>query len=127
MKINSPCYKCISYAICVNRDYVICDVLFEHMNDNGINGRIATLALMKCIAVRIYHFTDKVEFINDRKEVWKHLKRRMMDYKPNYLRLVVVLGFYYYRVRIWYVMAKIPVIEKVEYVRDLLKGRHIWD
>lgn len=71
--------------------------------------------------------TDKVEFIRDRQAIWEHLKARMKDHEPKYLRLIVLLGFCYYRVVIRCLSVVIPVVEKFEYVRDLLKGRHIWD
>ena len=127
MKINSPCYKCISYAICINKHYVMCDQLHHIISNGNIGNKVATIAIMKCLGLRVYYNADKVEFVRDRMEIWVALKRRMRDFKPKYLRLLVLLGFCYYRVRIWFIRFGIPIIEKFEYVRDLLKGRHIWD
>jgi len=127
MKINSPCYRCLSYAICINEKFVMCDELHYVIYNGNIDDKVATIAIMKCLGLRIYYNTDKVEFVTDRKEIWGALKCRMREYKPKYLRLIVLLGFCYYRVRIWCIRIGIPVIEKVEYVIERLKGRHIWD
>ncbi len=127
MKIKSPCYKCISYAMCVNKHYVMCDQLHYVISNGSISERVSTIAIMKCLGLRVYRNTDKVEFVRDYKEIWVAVMRRMRDSKPKYLRFVVILGFCYYRVKVRCLAAAIPVVEKVEYVRDLLKGRHIWD
>ena len=127
MKINSPCYRCISYAICINKKFVMCDELHSLISNGNILEKIATLAVMKCLGLRVYHNTDKVEFVRDRKEIWGALKRRMKQFEPKYLKLIVLLGFCYFRVKIRFIRIKIPVIERVEYVIERLKGRHIWD
>ena len=127
MKINSPCYKCISYAICVNRDYVICDELHYVVYNGNIDNKIATIAIMKCLGLRIHYDTDKVEFVRNRKDIWIALKNRMNKFKPKYLRLPVLLGFCYYRVIIRWIRVKILVVDKLESIMKLLKGRHIWD
>ncbi len=77
MKINSPCYKCISYAMCVNKKSVICDELHYVVNNGSISERVSTIAIMKCLGLRVYYHTDKVEFVRDRKDIWMALKNRI--------------------------------------------------
>jgi hypothetical protein len=118
MKIKSPCYRCISYAMCINETFVICDELHYVIYNGNIDDKLATIAIMKCLGLRVYYNTDQVEFVRNRKEIWKALKHRMRESKPKYLRLLVLLRFCYYRVKIRCFRVGIPVIEKVEYIID---------